>query len=343
MQQYVGLDVSQKETAVCVIDDAGRIVFEGKARSEPGALAKVIRKRAPQAARIGFETGSMASWLWHELKRIDLPVVCIDARHAHAALSVRINKSDPNDARGLAELMRMGWYREVRVKSAESQVVRSLLIARARLVGIRRDLENQVRSLLKENGQLFPRAIGRQFRDRVREMLGEGHPLRDIIESLLAVHERVSEQQTALDTRVRALARTDQTTRRLMTVPGIGVVTALAFRHTIDDPSRFRSAASVGAYLGLTPRRKQSGELDLTGRISRWGDRFLRSYLFEAASVLIHRTKRWSPLQAWGLRLVKRIGLKKAKVAIARKMAIVLHCIWSDGTEFDWGKQPGML
>lgn len=145
-----------------------------------------------------------------------------------------------------------------------------------------------------------------------------------------------------MDTRVRALAKTDQTTRRLMTVPGIGVVTALTFRHTIDDPSRFRSAASVGAYLGLTPRRKQSGELDLTGRISRWGDRLLRSYLFEAASVLIHRTKRWSPLQAWGLRLVKRIGLKKAKVAIARKMAIVLHCIWSDGTEFDWGEQPGV-
>jgi transposase len=212
MQQFVGLDVSQKETAVCVIDDAGRIVFEGKARSEPGALAKVIRKRAPGAVRIGFETGSMASWLWHELKRIDLPVVCIDARHAHAALSVRINKSDPNDARGLAELMRMGWYREVRVKSAESQVVRSLLIARARLVGIRRDLENQVRSLLKENGQLFPRAIGRQFRDRARQMLGEGHPLRDIIESLLMVHERVSDEQTVMDTRVRALAKTDQTT-----------------------------------------------------------------------------------------------------------------------------------
>jgi transposase len=278
----------------------------------------------------------MASWLWHELKRIDLRVVCIDVRHAHAALSVRINKSDPNDARGLAELMRMGWYREVRVKSAESQIVRSLLVARARLVG------NQVRSLMKENGQLFRRAIGRQFRDRVREMLGEGHPLRDIIESLLVVHERVSEEQMALDTRVRALAKTDQTTRRLMTVLGIGVVTALTFRHTIDDPSRFRSAASVGAYLGLTPRRKQSGELDLTGRISRWGDRLLRSYLFEAASVLIHRTKRWSPLQAWGLRLVKRIGLKKAKVAIARKMAIVLHCIWSDGTEFDWGEQPGV-
>lgn len=336
MQQYVGLDVSQKETAICVMDGVGKVMFEGKARSEPGALAKVIAKRAPSAARIGFETGAMSSWLWHELKRIDLPVVCIDARHAHAALSVRINKSDPNDARGLAELMRMGWYREVRVKSEESQLVRSLLVARSRLVAIRRDLENQVRSMLKENGQLFPRAIGHQFRDRVRELL-DNHPLRAIVESLLSVHERVGEEQTVMDTRIRALAKADQTTRRLMTVPGIGVVTALTFRHTIDDPSRFQSASSVGAYLGLTPRRKQSGELDLIGRISRWGDRLLRSYLFEAASVLIHRTKRWSPLQAWGQRLVKRIGLKKAKVAIARKMAIVLHCIWSDGTEFDWG------
>jgi transposase len=302
MQQYVGLDVSQKETAVCVIDEAGRIVFEGKARSEPGALAKVIAKRAPHAVRIRFETGAMSSWLWHELKRIDLPVVCIDARHAHAALSVRINKSDPNDARGIAELMRMGWYREVRVKSEESQMIRSLLVARARLVGIRRDLENQVRSLLKEHGLLFPRAIGAQFRARVRE-----------------------------------LAKSDRTTRRLMTVPGVGVVTALTFRHTIDDPPRFKSATSVGAYLGLTPRRKQSGELDITGRISQWGDRLLRSYLFEAASVLIHRTKRASPLQTWGQRLVKRVGLKKAKVAIARKLAIILHCIWTDGAEFDWG------
>ena len=291
MKQYVGLDVSQKETAVCVIDESGRIVFEGKARSEPGALARLIAKRAPHAVRIGFETGAMASWLWHELKRIDLPVVCIDARHAHAALSVRINKSDPNDARGLAELMRMGWYREVRVKSEESQFVRSLLVARARLVGIRREIENQVRSLLKENGLLFPRAIGRQFRDRVCGLVDEGRPLRAIIDSLLAVHERVSDEQAALDARVRALAKADQTTRRLMTVPGVGVVTALTFRHTIDDPTRFRSATSVGAYLGLTPRRKQSGELDLTGRISRWGDRLLRSYLFEAASVLIHRTR----------------------------------------------------
>lgn len=337
MQQYVGLDVSQKETAVCVIDESGRIVLEGKARSEPGALVKLLARHAPHAVRIGLETGAMSSWLWHELKRIGLPAVCIDARHAHAALSLRLNKSDPNDARGIAELMRMGWYREVSVKSSESQLVRSLLVARARLVGLRRDIENQVRSLLKENGLLFRRAIGGQFRERVRELIGTGAPLRPIIECLLSVHERIGDEQAALDARVQQLARSDPTTRRLMTVPGVGVVTALTFRHTIDDPSRFRHASSVGAYLGLTPRRRQSGELDLTGRVSKWGDRLLRTYLFEAASVLIHRVKRPSALQTWGLRLVRRVGLKKAKVAIARKLAIILHCMWTDGTEFDWG------
>src|SRR5271170_2906762 len=203
MKQYVGLDVSQKETAVCVVDQDGKVLFEGKAPSDPGALARVIHKRAPAAERIGFETGAMASWLWHELKRVGLPVVCVDARHSHAALSVRMNKSDPNDARGLAELIRVGWYREVRVKSDDSQAVRSLLVARARLVSICRDLENQVRSLLKEIGLLFPRAIGGQFRVYVLRLIEDKHVLRPIVDSLLAVHERVEEQQAVLDKRVR--------------------------------------------------------------------------------------------------------------------------------------------
>ena len=337
MTQYVGLDVSQKETAVCVVDQSGKILFEGKAPSDPGALARLIHKRAPDAERIGFETGAMASWLWHELKRIGLPVVCVDARHAHAALSVRMNKSDPNDARGLAELIRVGWYREVRVKSDDSQAIRSLLVARARLVSIRRDLENQVRSLLKEVGLLFPRAIRGPFRTKVQQLLDDDHVLRPIVAGLLAVHEQVEREQAAFDQRVRAQAKADETTRRLMSVPGVGVVTALAFRHTIDDPTRFRSAQTVGAYLGLTPRRKQSGEQDYNGRISKWGDRLLRTYLFEAASVLLHRTQRWSALKAWGTRLMKRVGAKKAKVAVARKIAVILHCIWTDGTSFDWG------
>ena len=338
MKHYVGLDVSQRETAVCIVDDNGKLLFEGSVKSHPGDLATLIRKRAPNAERIGFETGAMASWLWHELKRVGLPVVCIDARHAKAALSVRMNKSDQNDARGLAELVRVGWYREVQVKSERSQAIRSVLVARSRLVGIRRDLENQIRSMLKEYGLLFGRAITSLFRRHVLELVGVAHPLRSVIDPLLAIHEHVCVEQRKIDDEVRRLAKADDTVKRLMTVPGVGVVTALTFRHTIDDPSRFRTATRVGAYLGLTPRRRQSGETDLNGHVSRWGDRLLRTYLYEAASVMLHRTKKWSTLKAWGMRLAKRIGVRKAKVAIARKIAVILHCIWIDGTSFEWGQ-----
>jgi transposase len=248
-----------------------------------------------------------------------------------------MNKSDQNDARGLAELVRVGWYREVKVKSPESQRIRSILIARSRLVGIRRSIENQVRSMIKEYGLLFRRAIGLPFRRHVTELLGEGHQLHAIILPLLLIPEQVCDQQRKFDDEVRRLAKSDEVTRRLMTVPGVGVVTALTFRHTIDDPSRFHSASSVGAYLGLTPRRNQSGETDTNGKISRWGDGLLRAYLFEAATVLLYRTNKWSSLKAWGMKLAKRIGMKKAKVAIARKMAVILHCIWVDGTSFEWG------
>jgi transposase len=193
--------------------------------------------------------------------------------------------------------------------------------------------------MLKEIGLLFPRAMSAQFRLHVLRLIDDEHPLRSIVEGLLAVHERVGEQQEFLDKQIRQAAKSDETTRRLMTVPGVGVVTAVTFRHTIDDPTRFRSAQTVGAYLGLTPRRKQSGELDLNGRVSKWGDRLLRTYLFEAASVLLHRTQRWSALKSWGVRLMKRVGAKKAKVAVARKIAVILHCIWTDGTSFEWGAE----
>jgi transposase len=266
MKQYVGLDVSQRETSVCVVSETGQLIFEGKAKSDPGDLTKLLRKHAPLAERIGFETGVMSSWLWHELRRVELPVVCIDARHAHAALSVRMNKSDQNDARGLAELVRVGWYREVRVKSEESQKIRAILVARARLVSMRRDIENQVRSLVKEYGLLFPRAIGQQFRNTVNDLLGEDHQLLIVVAPLLSIHEHICRQQSEFDDEVRRLAKQDETTQRLMTVPGVGVITALTFRHTIDDPSRFRSASLVGAYLGLTPRRNNRGKLTPAAR-----------------------------------------------------------------------------
>jgi transposase len=295
-----------------------------------------LRRRAPKGSRIIFETGSLANWLWHELKALGFPVLCVDARHARAALSMRINKSDRNDARGLAELARMGWYREAKVKSMESREVRALLTARSKLVDIRRDIENQMRGLLKSLDIVLGKGGARVLAAKIDAVLRQAAHLRPLIDPLMAAHAAIAAQASKYDAQIKALTRSDETVRRLMTVPGVGPVTALAFKSTVDDPGRFKSASDVGAYLGLTPRRYQSGELDRTGRISKRGDRLTRSYLYEAANVLLKVVRRGSPLKSWGLKLAKRIGSKKAKVAIARKMATIMHCIWTDGTQFEW-------
>jgi transposase len=338
MEQYVGLDVSLEETSICVLDQSGAVVFEGDVASNPQVIAKLLRRRAPQAIRIAFETGSLSNWLWHELKALEFPVVCLDARHAKAALSMRMNKSDRNDARGLAEMARMGWYREAKVKSIESRHVRAMLAARAKLVDLRRDLENQMRGLLKSLGIILGKAGSKALPRKILDALQKAPHLRPLIEPLMLAHSNLISQVIKYDDQLKAMARSNQTVRRLMTVPGVGPVTALAFASTVDDPQRFERASDVGAYLGLTPRRYQSGELDRTGRISKRGDRLTRCYLFEAANVLLRVVRRGSPLKSWGLKLAKRIGPKKAKVAVARKLATVLHCLWTDGTQLDWGK-----
>jgi transposase len=338
MEKYVGLDVSMEETSVCVLGQTGDLVFEGNVPSRPEAIAKVLRRRAPGACRIVFETGSLSNWLWHELKALGFPVICLDARHARAALSMRMNKSDRNDARGLAEMARMGWYREAKVKSLESRHVRATLAARAKLVDIRRDIENQMRGLLKSLGIVLGRAGSRTLASKIVVALRDAPYLRPLIEPLLLVHSAMMTQILKYDDQIKRLARADQTVRRLMTVPGVGPVTALAFASTVDDPTRFKRSSDVGAYLGLTPRRHQSGEIDHNGRISKRGDRLTRYYLFEAANVLLKVVRRGSALKSWGTKLAKRIGPKKAKIAVARKMAVILHCIWTDGTQFEWSK-----
>jgi transposase len=165
------------------------------------------------------------------------------------------------------------------------------------------------------------------------QALSKGQPgIDDVVASMVAVRD-------VCDRAIRRLAKKDDTARRLMTVPGVGPVVALAYISAIDDPKRFTHARDVGAYLGLTPKRYQSGEVDLAGRISKCGDGFARTCLYEAAGVLLTRVERWSPLKAWGVRLMKRIGATKAKVAVARKLAVILHRIWTDGTEFWWTKE----
>jgi transposase len=249
---------------------------------------------------------------------------------------MQVNKTDANDAFGLAQIVRTGWYREVRIKSEQSHRTRGLLAARSKLVDMRKDVSNQLRGLLKVFGHVIKPAGGQSFETQART-LAEGDPvLSTTSEVLLATRHSLAEQIARLDQLLLTQARQDPTCRRLMSVPGVGAITAVAFTATIDDPTRFRHSSSVGAYLGLTPRRYQSGTIDVAGHISKTGDCLLRSYLFEAATTLLTRVQRWSTLKAWGMRLAKRIGQKKARVALARKLAVVLHRMWADGTEFRW-------
>jgi transposase len=339
MDQYVGLDVSLKETFVCVVDACGEFVCEKSVGTTPETIAKFIAKTAPGAVRVGLESGLLSTWLWHGLRALGLPVVCLDARHAASALSMRVNKTDRNDAAGLAQIVRTGWYRQVEVKSLDCHEVRAVLLARARLVASRRDLENQMRGLLKPFGLLVGKVRGKGFEGRLRELTADEAAMAEVMDALLLARRALCAQIARLDVRVQALAKAVAPCRRLMTVPGVGPITALAYVTAIDDPGRFRKGRSVGAYLGLTPRRYQSGEVDRAGRISKCGDGLVRTLLFEAAGVLLTRVQRMSPLKAWGLRLAKRIGAKKAKVAVARKLAVILHCMWVDGTEFRWTKE----
>jgi len=339
MDHYVGLDVSLKQTSICVVNQVGSIVREGVVESEPEAIAAFARLYAPNVVRIGIETGPTTTWLWTELKRLGLPVICIDARHAKAVLKMQINKSDRNDAAGIARIMQTGWFKEVRVKNLDSHAVKALLTSRALLVKIKRDLENQVRGLLKNLGFVIGRAKFNVFAVRAEELI-EGHPeLTAAVAPLLMARKAIEQQIADLDGKVHKLARQDAQVRRFMTVPGVGPITALCFKATIDEPARFKRSRSVGAYIGLTTRRHASGELDWSGRISKCGDAMLRMYLFEAASVLLTRVPKWSVLKAWGMRLAKRNGLRKAKVAVARKLSVILHRMWVDATEFNWSNK----
>ena len=334
MEHYVGLDVSLKETAVCVIDGDGNRVWQGKCASTPQDMEALIRRRAPSAARIALETGPLCVWHWHALRAANLPVVCLHARHAKAALMMQLNKTDPNDAFGLAQIVRCGWYREVEVKSMESHRVRLLLAARSRFVSMRTTLYNQIRGLVKTFGIVLAPGKGGTFVREVEAKMPSEPVVQAVIGSLLSAWKTITLQLKKLDADIEAMARESTVHQNLMTVPGVGVVTAAAYVATIDSPERFAKAKDVGAYLGLTPRRYQSGQVDRTGRISKCGDAMLRALLFEAAHALLTRTKHKSALRTWGLALAKKTGPAKAKVAVARKLAVIMHRMWLDGTAF---------
>ena len=334
--QYVGLDVSLKETSTAVVDESGRTLWRGRVGSTPDAIAEAVKRHAPKAVRIGLECGQLSGWLYHGLKAAGLPVICIDARHAKAALSLKVNKTDANDADGLAQIMRVGWYREVDVKSVDCQALRALLVVRAQLVSQVTTLKNCVRGVLKTFGLIMPKGLRSRFAGRVRGAIAGKATLEAMLEPILKALEATMEQVRVYDRAVVHQARSNGTVRHLMSAPGVGPVVALAYVTGVEDPGRFKSSSSVGAYFGMTPRRYQSGEIDAPGRVSKCGDAMVRGLLFEAAKVLLSRTCRPSRLKSWGLEIARRTGKKKATMAVARKLAVVLHRMWTTGETFQW-------
>ena len=339
MEHFAGLDVSVKDTSVCIVDETGKIVREVKVASAPEALLQVLRNCRYSFKRIGLEAGPLSQWLYSALGEANLPVICVETRHMRAVLKAQINKTDRNDARGIAQMMRAGLYRPVHVKTLRSQKLRTLLTHRKLLQSKAIAIENDLRGTLRNFG-LKVGIVGKlKFEARIKELV-ESHPdLAVLVEPLLVVRRVLREQLAVLHRRVLAIVRDDEVCRRLMTVPSVGPVVALTYRATVDVPARFRTSKAVGAVLGLTPCKDQSGERDHTGAISKCGDEMMRVMLYEAAQILLTRTVKWSWLKAWAMQIARRRGRKKAIVALARRLAVIMHRIWVDGTEFRWSRQ----
>jgi len=339
MGHFAGLDVSVKETNVCIVDETGKIVREVKVASEPEALLEVLRNPAYRFKRIGLEAGPLSQWLYSALAEASLPVICVETRHMRAVLKAQINKTDRNDARGIAQMMRVGLYRPVHVKTLRSQKLRMLLTHRKLLQSKAIAIDNDLRGTLRNFGLKVGMVGAAKFEARIKELIENFPDLAVLVEPLLAVRRVLREQLGILHRRLLAVVRNDDVCRRLMTVPGVGPVVALTYRATVDVPARFRKSKAVGAVFGLTPSKYQSGEIDRTGAISRCGDEMMRTMLYEAAQSMLFHSTRWSWLKAWAMKIARHRGMKKAVVALARRLAVIMHRIWVDGTEFRWTRE----
>ena len=334
MEYFAGLDVSMEETHVCVVDREGAVIHQGKVPSTPADLEEELAK-APTCRRVVFETGRMAPMLFHGPMERGLPVVCVESRQAYQALkSLATHKTDRNDARGLAHLARTGFFKAVHVKSLPAHAIRSLIIARKKLVGQRVTLENQIRGLAVVFGVRLPRALSPAFIDQALRSSEGVDGLSAAMRGLIGARTAVLSAVAAIDADIKRMVRTSDACRRLMTIPGVGQLTALAFTAAVDDPERFKRSRDIGAYLGLVPRRYQSGEVDYTGGISKCGDRRVRTLLYEAANVMLTRCKRPLKLKDWAFAIAKRSTMRKARIALARRLAIIMHAMLRHGTEF---------
>jgi len=299
----------------------------------------VLKNSAYRFKRIGLEAGPLSQWLYSAFAEANLPVICVETRHMRAVLKAQINKTDRNDARGIAQMMRAGLYRPVHVKTLRSQKLRTLLTHRKLLQSKAIAIENDLRATLRNFGLKVGMVGAVQFEARIRELVENLPDLTALVEPLLVVRRVLREQIAVLHRRVLAVVRDDDVCRRLMTIPGVGPVVALTYRATVDMPARFKNSKAVGAVFGLTPSKYQSGEINRTGAISHCGDKMMRVMLYEAAQSMLTRTIKWSWLKAWAMKIARHRGMKKAIVALARRLAVIMHRIWVDGTEFQWTRE----
>jgi len=335
MTYYAGIDVSLEYSSVCVVDGAGKIIREQRIASEPEALIAWFRGLGFGLERIGLEAGPMSQWLHAAMRAAGLAVELLETRHVRDAFKAMPVKSDRNDARGIAQLMRLGWFRPVHCKSMAAQEVRALLTARKLVQSKLLDVQMSLRGLLRGFGLKVGATTPSRFAGRIRDLVEGNATLEVIAAALLAVHETLRRELAGFEKRVRSIARSDGRVRLLMSTPGVGAIVALTYVAAIDDPARFKSSKGVGAHFGLTPKKYQSGETDITGRISKIGDEGVRTALYEAGHIILTQPlKGCTALKSWAMRLAKRAGMRKAKVALARKLAVIMHRMLVDGTLF---------
>jgi transposase len=336
MYHYAGIDVSLEYSSVCLVDGTGKIFRETKVLSEPEALITWFRSLGLTYERIGLEAGPLSQWLYAAMRDAGLAVELLETRHVRDAFKAMPVKSDRNDARGIAQLMWLGWFRPVHCKSIAAQETRAILTARKLLQSKLRDVENSLRGVLRGFGLKVGATTERSFAERIRELVA-GHPgLEVVAKALLEAHAVLRREFNVLDKQVARLARSHPEAKLLMTTPSVGPIVALTYAAAVDDPKRFRSSKATGAHFGLTPKKYQSGETDYTGRISKIGDASVREALYQAAHVMLTKpVKNCSALKGWATRISRRAGMRKAKVALARKLAVILHRMLADGTPFN--------
>ena len=343
MEVYIGLDVSLASTAVCVLGEKGKKETEAQAQvaSAPDALVSFLCELPHGIVAIGLEAGPLSNWLHKGLTDAGFETVLMETRQVKAALKAMPIKTDRRDAEGIARLLQMGWFRPVHCKTVSSQEMRALLTSRKSVKDALVDMELSLRGVLRNFGMKLGAVSKGRYEARVRELIGGNAMLEAAAEPILRARQALRRELAGMEKLVRNLAVEDPVSRLLMTMPGVGPVVALTFVSAIDDPGRFRRSKDVGPWVGLTPGRNQSDERDIVGAITKAGDSGLRAALYQAATVMLYRAgPNW--LKAWALRLAVLRGRKRATVALARRIGVVLHRMWRDGTEFRFTREAAM-